>query len=198
MLIYLARSRTSSKCYIGMTSRTLAVRQKEHAWDASRGAMTAFHAAIRKYGYSDFDWSVIGESPDKASLAQLEIRLIAEYKPEYNLAPGGAGTGSSKGRVVSAETRRKLSEWAKSRGPRTPEHCQAISRGLTGLKKKPSTVIKAPITEETRAKLRAAQRARAAEIGDFHRGKPKSAEMKAKLSASRKRLFEERRNVRSR
>lgn len=143
--------------------------------------MLAFHCAIRKYGAEAFKVSILYECSNSVELEQAEIRLIAEHKTfglGYNMTPGGDG-GSLPGRVVSEETRAKISEVAKKR---YAEGHGAImrSRRKTG-EEHPFHGVdwgrRGPLREETKQR-----------VAESHRGKQLSEEHKAAISAGCKGL----------
>lgn len=141
---------------------------------AGRTYCPKFYAAIRKYGVESFELGRIAAGLTDATAMSVERAFIAMYgtQAEYNLTAGGEG---SAGRVCRDETK------------------AAIGRAHLGRK----------LPEEGRAKLSAAQNrpeVRAAKsrlhsgkcitaahrevISRTHKGKPKSAEQRAKMSQS--------------
>jgi len=93
--IYKATSQTSGKSYIGQTQRPafdLHKRIKEHFNTARNIKKKAhFQNAILKYGYEDFEWSVL-EEPLLENLNKQEVLWISTfdtYKNGYNSFPGG-------------------------------------------------------------------------------------------------------------
>jgi len=116
--IYKATCKLNNKCYIGETIRSLKRRKTEHLSAARnkkhKDRNSYFYNAIRKYGEENFNWEIIKicRNIDKDSLYnelfELEISYIKEFdsfENGYNSNLGGIG---SKGRIVSAETRKKL------------------------------------------------------------------------------------------
>lgn len=92
MIVYLATNTITGKRYIGATKQGLQTRRRKHLWDArNRAYCRVFHAAIRKYGDDAFRWEVLAECPDVGTMIAEEILMIAEMKPEYNIAAGGRG-----------------------------------------------------------------------------------------------------------
>lgn len=98
MLIYKATSKTSGKSYIGQTVKSLNQRKSEHKHRAlyEKDYKNAFHNAIRKYGFDDFEWTVIEESDSWTyeTLDQKEKDYIKFYdtiKSGYNILEGGQG-----------------------------------------------------------------------------------------------------------
>lgn len=100
----------SGKVYIGITSQ-----KPENRWNHGKGYEfnSYFYRAINKYGWDTFQHEILYTNLTKDEACAIEIELIAQYKSNdpnfgYNLSSGGEHPGT--GRVVSEETRRKLSE----------------------------------------------------------------------------------------
>lgn len=121
----------SGKIYIGI-AKNVRKRWQEHAYSALVGSKCALHAAIRKYGFSEFKKEVLVTSTF-SYVKQLEIKTIAAFNSlapaGYNLTAGGDGThgyahtdetkrrvsAAQKGRAFSEEHRRRLSEARKGK-----------------------------------------------------------------------------------
>lgn len=150
MILYVITNSITGMQYVGVTSRTLNKRWREHKSDARAGRGWALHVAIRRYGADAFEVVEIERGDDWDALCKREQDLIVELgclSPKgYNLTPGGEG---NPGRVVSIETRAKLraakigkplssehrakmsaAKIGKKMPPRTAEHCAKISAGL--------------------------------------------------------------------
>ena len=92
-IVYKAVNQINKKVYIGITSRSLKVRIREHNKIKKHSMTFAFSRAIQKYGKENFIWSVEFESGNYAELQQKEIELIKHYNGNsYNLTDGGQGT----------------------------------------------------------------------------------------------------------
>lgn len=92
MLIYKITNKINNKVYIGQTSRTLAVRIREHQIAAERSDGFYLHNAIKKYGWENFEVCVLAETDDRDALNMLERYYIQKFNSDvkgYNLAPGG-------------------------------------------------------------------------------------------------------------
>lgn len=103
---YKVTNNANGKFYIGITSRCINLRWKEHVRHAKKQVNSGhFYKAIRKHGPESFTVNVISQydSPDK--MKKAEINLIAELSPEYNSTLGGDGTWGHK---VSKEIREKM------------------------------------------------------------------------------------------
>jgi len=111
--------------------------------------------------------------PDHHDKARATFRT-----PEYREAMSNRMTG----RKHTEESKRKVSEAIKRLPKRDAEWCGALSKALIGR----------VFSDETRAKMSASQRARTdtlsqearKAIGDFHRGRKRSAETKERLRLS--------------
>lgn len=99
----------SDKVYIGITSRP--VKQR---WNNGIGykKCPAMNNAIRKYGWENFKKEILLENTTENEAKSLETMLIKLHKSDnkkygYNLTEGGDG---ATGRVLSEETKRRISE----------------------------------------------------------------------------------------
>ena len=138
----------NGKVYIGITSRRPKAR-----WVCGNGYIKNehFYRAIQKYGWENIEHIIVEQNLSKKDAAELEIKLIKEYKSNdykfgYNMSSGGEFGGS--GVIVSQETRAKLSQ--KRKGRKLPEYVKnKISESLKGhyiseeTKKKISQSLKA-------------------------------------------------------
>lgn len=141
-LIYMATSKTSGKSYIGYTTRGLLRRMGGHESDAHTKRFTSlFHRAIRKYGFDDFEWTVLHEDIGTDELLQV-AEMCAIYVHEtrapmgYNLTDGGdgclgfrhteEGLRKMRGRKFSEEHKDKL------KGEFSKEHRDNLSKAKLG------------------------------------------------------------------
>ena len=160
-IIYVAENTVNGKRYVGQTIRKFEYRQAQHKKDSKRLDLK-FYRAIRKYGWDNFNWAVIVEGvEDIDSLNRLEqywIKELDTFKNGYNSTTGGEGY------IVSAETKKKISESRKGK------HFSEET------KKKMSESQKGKhLSEETKKK-----------ISESHKGKHLSEETRRKLSESQK------------
>ena len=111
-IIYLAENTVNGKRYVGQTIRKFEERQAQHKKDSERLDFK-FYRAIRKYGWDNFNWAVIVEGVESVeslnSLEQYWIKELDTFKNGYNSTTGGEGY------IVSAETKKKISESMKGR-----------------------------------------------------------------------------------
>lgn len=140
------------KRYIGITSQKVAIR-----WRRGNGYVKNIHfyRSIQKYGWENFEHNILAENVDEEQAKIIEKELIKKYKttdPEhgYNVTLGGDTRQpcpeyvkelirqKNKGKPKSDETRKRMSEAAKKRGPRPPmskEQKEKISKSLIGNKR---------------------------------------------------------------
>ncbi|GLC63093.1 hypothetical protein PLESTB_001979900 [Pleodorina starrii] len=178
MIIYRATNRITGKIYIGKTVRHLYHAKARHRQRAMRrdlyGSDSYFYAAIRKHGWSAFDWTIIDQGENDTELQALERAWIAQtgsYRDRsigYNMTPGGDGGA---GRKLSPEQIAGIS--LRSSGKGNP------GWGKFGKAHPAYGHIKSP-------EVRAA-------ISRAHKGKKVSSETRAKLSATRVAMFAEQR-----
>jgi group I intron endonuclease len=93
MIIYKATNKKSGNVYIGQTVNTLDIRKEQHI-KLSKSKNTHFYNALRSYGETQFEWSVLASAKSKEELNELEIFYINEYdsiKNGYNMVEGGTG-----------------------------------------------------------------------------------------------------------
>ena len=117
---YKATNLVNQKVYIGFASDPQ-TRWRNHKRDAETGKGFAFAAAIRKYGWDAFVFEVICCGRDKREMLEhVEPALIEQYQSRvgqngYNVTRGGEQHpshnrgGSKKGRVVSPESKLRMS-----------------------------------------------------------------------------------------
>lgn len=181
MIIYKAENKINGKIYIGKTVGLLCNRKAAH----KKGAISyyynsAFHNAIRKHGWDNFEWSILCETDSESKLNALEKFYISAYRKMgvcYNMTDGGEGQS---GIIISEETRKKLSLSGKGR-KHSDEFKRKISERMKGennpakreeVKKKISETSKNRIvSEETKQKMRI-----------ISSGKKHSEESKRKMS----------------
>lgn len=119
MIIYKVENKINGKIYIGKTIKSLTIRKNAHKQEAKRLSPYYFHQAIRKYGFENFEWTILQFSFNLEKLNALEKFYINLYesnnrKKGYNLTEGGEG---SHGYIPTAETRFKTSQTLKGRIP---------------------------------------------------------------------------------
>lgn len=160
------KNAVNGKIYVGQSVHTWR-RWHEHKKSAKRGDKSYLYDAMRKYGATAFELTVLEEC-DPLQFDERESYWLAFYdaqNPEkgYNYMPAG-----QRGRVLDAAMREKMS--ASMRGRKMPvEVVEKIRIANTGRKH----------SEETKQKIAAA-----------HKGRTLSTESTAKLGAALKARWE--------
>lgn len=158
-IVYCARHRDTGRVYVGQTHRKFEQRREEHCYQAARGKLKLFHAALVKYGIAAFDWEVLESDITSVDVAdQREVAWIEKLHAHvsmggFNLTKGGQG---SSGFSHTEESRKKIGD--RFRGiPKSPEQRAkmgaAISAARKGKKLGPRN-----LTPEQRERMSAAQR----------------------------------------
>jgi group I intron endonuclease len=134
--IYKATNKINGKVYIGFDSNW-PKRQKDHKKDHKKiKGNHKFYNAIKKYGWNNFEWSIIYQSKDaEHTLKSMEPFFIKEfnsYVVGYNSTLGGEGTLGLK-RVFTTEHIQKLS-MSKNGRKRTEEELLKFSKKMKGKK----------------------------------------------------------------
>lgn len=116
MLVYKATHIDSGRSYIGITRQSLAERKRCHkSAAAGKRSNTAFHQAIRQYGWDRFTWEVLRTCETEQELQAAERELIAAHdtiRSGFNRTAGGNGTV---GYVFTDDVRQRMSELASHR-----------------------------------------------------------------------------------
>jgi group I intron endonuclease len=193
MIVYKSTCLENGKSYVGITTRTLEKRKRQHLKTARGGRVASpFYRAINKYGPDSFAWEILEKVLFVDSLLALERYYIKKFKtlsPDgYNLTSGGDGTFNP-----SAETRKKMS-MAKMGTHRifSNEHRKRLSEARTAWCSKPENKKKLsqinlghPVSESTKKKISIA-----------HKGKPVSHKLREVMSSDEYR-FKQAENTRA-
>lgn len=172
----------SNKSYIGQT-KDLEKRFRRHQRLDNKNCR-AFYSALSKYGFDEFEFSVLAVFDTRDQLDEAEVFAIASENTicpnGYNLTTGGGGaipsdetrakiSASHIGKIVSSETKAKLSK--ANIGKRYTEKTRnKMSTTRVGMKH----------SSETRAK-----------IGKAHAGKIYTVETRVKMSKAYHSMSEE-------
>lgn len=147
--IYKCVNTINGKVYIGFDSNwpnRLTVHKS-----ASKKQDSKFYHAIRKYGWDNFEWSVLYQSTDRQhTLKEMENHFICEYDSftnGYNSTLGGDGCF---GLILSEEAKKKISEGNKIPKPQTPDHVENKRKSLLSYYKLNGGK---PCSEETKLKI---------------------------------------------
>lgn len=125
--VYEIRNIMNGHKYIG-SSVNVPRRWAEHKrkLNANEHHSIALQRAWNKYGADNFTFEILEEVADKISCVSREQAWLDKCTPEYNIAPNANTPG---GCVVSAETRKKLSESGK-RLAQNPEYASKMRQIL--------------------------------------------------------------------
>ena len=85
-ILYQYQNKVSGRKYYGITTNPKQ-RRAVHKFSA-KSVKTPFYNAVRKYGWDNFEYSVLVEG-DLEHIANLEIEAIANDPKCYNLHKGG-------------------------------------------------------------------------------------------------------------
>lgn len=136
-VVYCHENVINNKKYIGITCQTLEQRfRKGEGYKSS----PHFYSAIKKYGWENFNHSILYQDLNESEAKEKEIELIAKFNTQdsdygYNITPGGEGyVGTDNpwfGKHHTLENRKKLSSLLKGR-KLSEEHRNKISAALKG------------------------------------------------------------------
>lgn len=146
-IVYLAVNKINGKKYIGITSRSIKDRKREHRCHAMKGVnQGAFYRAIRKYGIKVFEFTTLVQCASVYEALEQEMRLIAELQPEYNSTEGGDG---QRGRTMSEESRKRISEFHKGKSWHLGrKHSEDVKQLLREAQSKPDAIERWKIFSE--------------------------------------------------
>lgn len=91
-IIYKAKNILTDQVYIGITTKKLTFRIKDHIQKAKNDLGSKFQNAIKTYGEEVFNWEQIDTATTSNELAEKEQKYILEYKSKisgYNSDRGG-------------------------------------------------------------------------------------------------------------
>lgn len=196
--VYKITNTVNDKSYIGISIyEPEAGRINDHL--SGRGNRVIANA-VKKYGKDAFTYEILEENIFDEFLPDLEVAYIAKHNTivphGYNLTSGGEIA-----KIISAETRRKISEAnkGKSKGEKNPffgkvhskETRKKISASRKGkLKGEKNPNFGKTFSEERRRKISEAKKNPSAEtrrkMSEAKKGKPLSEEHRRKLSEVRK------------
>ena len=91
-LVYKVTNAIDSKTYIGVTTKTIEERKKDHLKKSKKGKSYPFQIAIATYGIDAFIWEQIDTAFNTDELAKKEKEYILKYNSKeegYNSDEGG-------------------------------------------------------------------------------------------------------------
>ena len=154
--VYIHRCVENNKAYIGIAKGTPSHRWGQNGKKYHKDSQPVFYNAIQKYGWDSFEhiiWATDLEHDEAKHIEQILIALFRtncrkHKNPSYGYNETDGGDGSI-GRVVSLETREKISRAHKGK-KLSKEQRERISRTLTG---RPSPTKGCRMSEEVRKKM---------------------------------------------
>lgn len=183
--VYKIVNAITADVYVG-SSKNIINRWKHHIWQLNNNKHPNTHlqSAWNKYGKDNFIFSILTECEDRKDIIVYhEQYYIDLYKPFYNKCPIA---GSCKGRVMSEEHKRKISEANKGK-KRTDE----MKREMSEIKSNMSDITKQKISKALKGKKQSDEakrknsEAHAGENNPFY-GKVHSDEIKKIISDANK------------
>lgn len=110
-VVYLTTNLINGKTYVGQTIK------KGDDFNKYLGSGVLIKKDIKEYGVKNFKKEILWYCSTKEELNNLEIKLIEECNPDYNIAKGGSGgdTYSGRSELSKAITRKKTSLFWASR-----------------------------------------------------------------------------------
>lgn len=143
--VYMHRNIINNKVYVGQTGTAV-----EDRWQNGKGykGCTLFERAINKYGWDNFEHTILEDNLTRQEVGIAENKFITLYdstNPEkgYNISTGGES--GHVGVKMSDEARKRMSKARKGK-PFSQEHKDKISASLKGR----------PLSKETINKIRIA------------------------------------------
>ena len=151
MIIYCATNKVNNKKYIGQTIQRFSERKRLHLFESRKEfPQYPLHRSIKKYGWDNFDWSIICECDDKQMLDNMETHYIYQYytfinwknSKGYNVTLGSDGCY---GLIHTEESKKKMSEMKSGKNhPNYGKHCsdetkERISKSNEGQKRSKET-----------------------------------------------------------
>ena len=92
--VYVHTNKINGKRYVGVTSKA----KPEHRWNSGRGYKenSHFYSAVEKYGWNQFEHTILFDNLTEEEAKDTEKRLIAEWNTQdpshgYNMTSGGDG-----------------------------------------------------------------------------------------------------------
>ena len=127
--VYCISNKINNKKYVGFTSMTIAERMGQHRHKAISGkSKSIIHNAIRKYGWDNFDVSVLYEGDDALDREDDFIQEMGDY----NMTAGGSANQLGRRWKHSPETLEKMRTGGKMGHKKgTPAWNKGIKTGLS-------------------------------------------------------------------
>ncbi len=135
-ILYSITNQVDRKIYFGITKCPLQKRWNEHKHSLKNGS-SHLHRAMRKYGVKNFIMRNEREFDEESKMYKAEIDMIALHKsnnPKYGYNNSIGGEHSSKGKKLSKETKRKISQYqlGRKRRPHSKEAKENMRKAALG------------------------------------------------------------------
>lgn len=190
MYVYIITNNINGKKYIG-----LSINKKPSFRESYFGSGMLIKQAIQKYGKENFSKEIIKDFDNEDEARQFEKELI-EFNDAvksdmfYNLAGGGYG-GAGTGRVLSEETKEKISK--SLFGRKRPDIGEKVRNKLLGRKQSESVIAKRSLgLKNAWSKMSKKEKLdRGSKISNALKGKKTKQETKDKLSIINGKLTKE-------
>ena len=190
--VYKITNTVNNKAYIGISIHEPEKRRIRQHLSGSKEGNRLIARAIKKYGKDAFTYEILEANVFDEFLPDLEVAYIANFNTVaphgYNLTSGGEHaipseetrrkmSESLKGRTLSEEHRRKISDAGKNRSAET-------HRKISEANKNPSAETRRKISDALKGKPRSAETRR--KLSEANKGKKHSEETRRKLSEAHK------------
>lgn len=152
-ILYEHRNKINGKRYIGITNNKT---KRWYGKGKHYDGCPYFFAAIRKYGWDNFEHNVLIYDLTREEASRLEKHYIEMFKTcdkafGYNLAEGGVNAPTMLGKHHSEETRQKIRESAVGRvisGEQRQSHSKWMSENFRGMRNPKSRAVRCINTGE--------------------------------------------------
>lgn len=174
--IYMFKNKINNKIYIGQTTRSAELRYYEHktCFNKQTHCNDYLQKAFNKYGWDNFEFSVIDNATSLKELNEKEISYIKEYKSNdknfgYNIELGGNNA------IPSSETLLKMSNAHKG----IKQSKEWVERKIAKAGTEDAKKYGRPKTEEDKIRL-------SINSPKYWEGKSRDEETKLKISKTKK------------
>lgn len=119
--VYKATNLLNGNFYIGVTGQLLSQRRGGHITASKGRKHTLFSRAILRHGSENFRFDEMYLFDNKRDAFDMEIMLISELNPAYNIERGGVGSKHLTGTKISDEVKKRISATMKKRRAGIPK-----------------------------------------------------------------------------
>lgn len=116
MVVYMIRNNINGKLYVGITTRKLKKRMREHfdiSNQSSNNAKSSLHHSLKKYGSENFSVSILEKCKDEKKLTEAELKWISalntgEKKYGYNILTNKYTFNQTRIRTTNSKEHKKI------------------------------------------------------------------------------------------